>query len=80
MLKKEIIYLYILDKYFKDKTAKFTQKGIAEALGFSLSTVNNAIKPLGKMHAVEVQNRCFILRDAEKALIVRGNAARILGL
>lgn len=68
MLKKEFVYLFILDSYFKKRT-RFTQKEISIYLGISLSTVNNALKPLEKMHAIEINSRNFILRDVEKVLV-----------
>jgi hypothetical protein len=68
MLKKEFVYLFILDSYFKNRT-KFTQKEISDFLVISLSTVNNALKPLEKMHAIEIKSREFILRDFEKILV-----------
>ena len=45
-----------------------TQKGIAEKLGISLSTVNNALEPLGRMGALEKRKFGFTLIDSEKAL------------
>lgn len=62
---KEEVYLYLLEKY---KKGRVTQQGIALALGISLSTVNNALKPLRKMQAIEVKPRETIVRDAEKIL------------
>lgn len=64
MKHKEEVYLYILEN--RDK--KLTQDGIARALGISLSTVNNALKPLRAMQAVEVKPRQLIVRDVEKIL------------
>ncbi len=69
MLRKELVYLYVLDKFFSRKTSRFTQSGIAGELKLSLSTVNNALQPLARMGAVEVRPRGFVLRDPEKALV-----------
>jgi hypothetical protein len=67
MLKKEIVYLLISERFFGGKNT-FTQKGISEELGFSISTINNALKPLVGMHAVQVKQRSFSIIDAKKFL------------
>ncbi len=67
MEKKELVYLYLAANFRKGRT-KFTQKQIASKLKISLSTVNNALKPLVKMHAVEVYPRGFTLKDFEKLM------------
>ena len=65
MKRKEGVYLYLLEKY---RSGKITQQWIALALGISLSTVNNALKPLRKMQAIEIKPRELIVRDGEKIL------------
>ena len=45
-----------------------TQKAMAERLGISLSTVNNALKPLERMGSLEKKNFGFKIIDKEKAL------------
>ncbi|MBI4210993.1 MAG: winged helix-turn-helix domain-containing protein [Candidatus Diapherotrites archaeon] len=45
-----------------------TQKGIAEKLGISLSTVNNAIAPLARIGAIEKRKFGMRIVDKEKAL------------
>ncbi len=62
---KEEVYLYILENYRKGKV---TQQGIAEALDISLSTVNNALKPLRQMQAIEIKPRELLVKDSEKIL------------
>ncbi|MDP3742117.1 MAG: winged helix-turn-helix transcriptional regulator [Candidatus Micrarchaeota archaeon] len=62
---KEEVYLYILESYRKGKV---TQQGVAEALGISLSTVNNSLKPLRKMQAIEIKPRELLVKDSEKIL------------
>lgn len=61
MLKAELVFLEIF------RGAK-TQKEIAERLGISLSTVNNAVKPLARIGAIEKRNFGLRLIDREKAL------------
>lgn len=61
MLKSELAFLEIF------RGAK-TQKEIAERLGISLSTVNNALEPLARIGAVEKRKFGFRLADKEKAL------------
>ncbi len=61
MLKSELVFLEIF------RGAK-TQKEIAERLGISLSTVNNAVEPLARIGAIEKRNFGLRLVDKEKAL------------
>ena len=61
MLKAEIAILELL------KGAK-TQKEIAQRLGISLSTVNNAMEPLERIGAIEKKKFGLKLSDKEKAL------------
>lgn len=61
MKKSEIVILELL-------SGAVTQKAIAEKLGISLSTVNNAIAPLARMGAIEKRNFGLRLIDREKAL------------
>ena len=61
MLKSELVFLEVF------KGAK-TQKEIAERLGISLSTVNNAVEPLARIGAIEKRKFGLKLIDKEKAL------------
>jgi len=61
MRKSELVFFEIL------KGAK-TQKGIAQKLGISLSTVNNAIEPLARIGALEKINFGLKIIDREKIL------------
>lgn len=61
MLKSELVFLEVF------RGAK-TQKEIAERLGISLSTVNNALEPLARIGAIEKRNFGLRLIDKEKAL------------
>ncbi|MEK6981943.1 MAG: helix-turn-helix domain-containing protein [Candidatus Micrarchaeota archaeon] len=67
--KKEIIYRYLLDQYFEKKQFKFTQSELAKFFHISLSTVNNALKPLRAMGAVEVKSRSFNMLDSKKLIL-----------
>ncbi|MBW2975807.1 winged helix-turn-helix domain-containing protein [Candidatus Woesearchaeota archaeon] len=68
MKKTELVYREILNKFIEEKNAKLTQLGLAHALKISLSTVNNALKPLIKMGAVKVNLRNFEIVNAKKIL------------
>lgn len=67
--KKEIVYRYLLDSYFEKKTTAFTQSDLAKLFQISLSTVNNALKPLRSMGAIEVKSRSFNILDAKKMIL-----------
>ncbi len=62
MRKSELVFLEV----FRGAS---TQKAIAEKLGISLSTVNNALEPLERMGAIQKRNFGFRLVDKEKALM-----------
>lgn len=68
MLKKEIIWRELLFQAIEKKRVKFQQQEIAKKFGFSLSTVNNALKIPRKSGAVKVTSRYFIIQDPEKLL------------
>ncbi len=67
--KKEIVYREVLSKALEEKIFSFTQLSLSKKFGFSLSTVNNAIKPLEEIGAVQKKQRSFMLADAKKALL-----------
>ena len=54
-----------------------TQAGIAKKLGISLSTVNNALKPLQRIGAIEKMRFGFRLVDREKALVFFATARNL---
>lgn len=62
MRKSELVFLELF------RGAK-TQKEIAQKLGISLSTVNNAIEPLSRLGAIEKRKFGLRLIDREKALL-----------
>ena len=68
MQKSEIVYREILDNAFEYKTFKFTQLALAQKFNISLSTVNNALKPLLDIGAIEKQTRSFTAINVKKIL------------
>ena len=70
MLKSELVFLEVF------KGAK-TQKEIADKLGISLSTVNNAIEPLARIGAIEKRKFGLKLVDREKALTFWASARNL---
>jgi len=69
MKKTEIIYQEILFDAIENKQNKFTQLELSKRLNVSLSTVNNALKPLDKIGGISIEKRFFSIRDLEKILI-----------
>jgi len=69
MKKKEIILREILFEAIKKKDAKITQLGLAARLNFSISTVNNAIRSLVRLGAIDVKQRGLKVVDMKKALV-----------
>jgi hypothetical protein len=70
MTKKELIWREILFQAIEKKKFEFTQKGLAEKFGFSLSTVFNALKTPRDSGAIKVTGRNFFVVDAEKFLYI----------
>ena len=68
MLKKEIIYREMLTEALESKILSFTQLALSRKFNFSLSTVNNALKPLEQIGAIEKRERSFQLVDVHKLL------------
>lgn len=68
MKKVELVCREILYGALETGKARFTQIGLAGALGISISTVNNALRPLRKMGAVRVKRRSFEVVNARKIL------------
>ena len=69
MKKSELVYNEIFYSLFKDKKTKFTQLELSKILGISLSTVNNALKPLRRMNAIDIKLRSFSLVNKKKILL-----------
>lgn len=68
MKKIEYVYREILNSVIEKKNKTLTQSELSKKFRISLSTVNHALKPLVKMNAVEVRQRCFNIIDAKKIL------------
>lgn len=68
MKKIEQVFREILYQRLEQNRAVFTQAELSRKLGFSLSTVNSAIKKLEKMHAIKVESRNFKVIDPKKIL------------
>ena len=68
MLKKEILYREMLTEALESKILSFTQLALSRKFGFSLSTVNNALKPLEQIGAIEKRERSFRIVDVQKLL------------
>ncbi|MBS3095707.1 HTH domain-containing protein [Candidatus Woesearchaeota archaeon] len=68
MIKKELIYREILFQVIEKKNNALTQAGLSKKLKVSLSTVNNALKPLDRMNAIKIEKMNFKVVDARKLL------------
>ena len=68
MKKSELVYREVLRSFLEEKKAKFTQLELAKALQVSLSTVNNALRPLRRMGAIKVKRRSFEFVNARKII------------
>ena len=75
MMKKELVFLEMLS-WHSDKP--LTQLGLSKKLKISLSTVNNAIKPLRLLGAIDIMPRQIKLIDKEKILMHWANARRLV--
>lgn len=73
MEKKEFVYRQLL---LKPET---TQLELSQILGISLSTVNNAVKPLREMGAVQVGKRKLRVTDIEKLLLYWASVRNLPG-
>ncbi|MFH1221930.1 MAG: hypothetical protein V1492_02495 [Candidatus Micrarchaeota archaeon] len=66
--KKEVVYRAILAAALEKKQLSFTQLELSKKFKFSLSTVNNALKPLEAIGAIEKKPRSFAVVDIRKML------------
>lgn len=68
MSKKEILWRYLLHQAITNKKQEFVQKELARKFGFSLSTINNALKAPREIGAIKVTGRNFLIENKEKFL------------
>lgn len=68
-MKKQLVLERILFEFLEKKRSRLTQLELARELGISLSTVNNAIKPLAKMGAVRASPTGLAVVDAQKIVL-----------
>ncbi|MDP1689792.1 MAG: hypothetical protein Q8L52_01115 [bacterium] len=69
MKKIETIWHHLLWLSLEKREFKHTQKKIAEYFGYSLSTVNLAVKQLALVGAIDIRGKFFIINDAKKILL-----------
>lgn len=65
MLKLEIVYRELLES----PSERLSQLGLSRDIGISISTVNNALRPLTAMGAVKILPRRLRVIDREKLLL-----------
>lgn len=68
MKKLELIFMEILHQAIEKNNPVLKQSELSKNLGFSLSTVNLAVKKLEKMNAVKVEKMGFRVIDMKKIL------------
>jgi hypothetical protein len=68
MKKIETIWHHLLWQTLEKGEFKHTQKSLADCLGYSLSTVNLAIKRASNIGAVRVAGKFFVVTDVKKLL------------
>lgn len=68
MRKIETIWHEILNRALTEKRFKFTQQELAGKFGYSLSTVNYALKGPTQVGAVRKTSKFFVLEDFQKLL------------
>jgi len=73
----ELVYREILYQAIERKNRVLTQSSIAKVLGISLNTVNNAVKKLEKLGAVEIEPRLFNVIDVKKILYFWGSVRNL---
>lgn len=69
MKKKEMILRELLNESLKKKGARITQLELAKKLNVSLSTVNNAIKPLVQLGAIDAKRSGLNVIDLKKTFV-----------
>jgi len=77
MKKSELVYLALMQHALSKKKEKLTQLSLHRELGLSLSVINNAIKPLREMGAVQVRIRSLQVLDTKKLLLFWASVRRL---
>ncbi len=70
MNKKCLAYRYIAEHALADKKMKLTVRGIASDLSIAPDTVSNAVAPLKRTGAIDMQRRYFTLINFDKLLAI----------
>lgn len=68
MKKIETIWNYLLLLVIEKNVFKYTQKELASYFGYSLSTINLAVKQLAQIGALDIKGRFFVINDVKKIL------------
>jgi len=79
MKRKELVYRELLEHAIGKKRERLTQLGLSKKLGISISTVNNAIRPLRALGAVAVKPGALLVMDAEKIAAYWGSVRKLKG-
>ncbi len=69
MRKIELVYNEILYNCYQLQNRKLTQTYLSEELEVSLSTVNNALKPLKEINVIKINPMNFVVLDPYKMLL-----------
>ena len=78
MKKVELVYNEILYNCYELGNRKLTQTYLSKELEISLSTVNNALKPLREMNVIKTNPMNFLVLDPYKMLLVWVTKRRFL--
>ncbi|MEM3208948.1 MAG: hypothetical protein QXE33_03445 [Candidatus Micrarchaeaceae archaeon] len=70
MNKKGMVYRFIAEHALKDKKVRLNVRGIARELEMAPDTVSNAVAPLKRIGAIDMQRRYFTLTSLDKLLSV----------
>jgi hypothetical protein len=76
-MKKERVYREILYGVFEKGIVTFKQLELSKACRLSLSTVNNALRPLEQMNAIEKKRFGFKVLDPKKVLLYWASIRRL---
>jgi len=77
MKKLELVFMEILCQVMEKNNPVLKQSELSKKLGFSLSTINLAVKKLERMNAVRISKMNFRVIDAEKILYFWASARNL---